>query len=61
MKTIAYQDIQGGGIYLYKGKDPKQKRHDRISEGLKELKHTGRIKVFLIDGNKTRKLFSKGY
>lgn len=59
MKTIAFQDIQGGILngYFKIG----EKRHERIINALKELKHTGRINVFLVDGNKQRLLFSKGY
>lgn len=62
MKTIAYRDIQGGSIHLYINKEnPNQKRHDRIREALNDLRHTGRIVVYLVNGNKIRRLFAKGY
>ena len=59
MKTIAFRDNAGGSINGY-FKDG-QTRHERISEALKELKHTGNITVFLVKGNKLRKLFTKQY
>jgi len=59
MKTIAYQDIQGGSLNGYFAKG--ETRHERISNALNDLRHTGRIKVYLINGNKTRLLFTKSW
>ena len=67
MKTIGYQDIAGNSINLYmptnKNTDlfNKQGYHERVTSGLKELTYTGCIVVYLIKGNKYRKLFKKGY
>jgi hypothetical protein len=61
MKTIGYRDNAGGAILCYKSKtNPTQKRHDRIKEALNDLSHTGNITIYLIDGNKVRKLYRKG-
>jgi len=62
MKTIGYMDLVEKKIREYNPKDffhLCQTRHDRIKEGLRELKHMGNIAVFLINGNKTRYLFRK--
>ena len=59
MKTIAYRDIQGGSLYGYFCEG--ETRHERIRNALKDLRHMARIRVYLINGNKTRWLFSKGY
>ena len=59
MKTIGYRDIQGGMIQCYFKQG--QTRHERIKEALKELRHTGRIWVYLINGKKYRKLFYKNW
>jgi len=62
MKTIGFQDIAGGSIHCYFNRaNPDQKRHDRIKEALNDLRHVGRIRVYLIDGKKIRKLFTKLY
>ena len=61
MKTIGFKDNAGGMINCYfNGSNPTQKRCDRIREALNDLRHTGNITVYLIDGNKVRKLFRKG-
>jgi hypothetical protein len=61
MKTIGYKDNAGGMINCYFNRsNPTQKRQDRVISALSELKHTGNITVYLIDGNKVRKLFRKG-
>jgi len=61
MKTIAYRDNAGGTIQGYFNKfNPTQKRHERIKEALIDLRHTGNITVFLVNGNRIRKLFRKG-
>ena len=61
MKTIGFKDNAGGTINCYFNQSlPTQKRVDRITEALNELRHTGNITVYLIDGRKVRKLFRKG-
>jgi hypothetical protein len=59
MKTIAFRDNLGGSLrgYFKEG----QTRHQRIKEALKELEHVGNITIYLVDGNKTRKLFRKPF
>lgn len=59
MKTIAFRDIRGGTIHGYFKEG--QTRHERIKEALAELKHVGCIHVYLVKGNKIRKLFTKKY
>ena len=59
MKTIAYQDVIGGTLHGYFKEG--ESRHERIQNALKELKHTGRIFVYLIKGNKKRRLFYKSW
>ena len=62
MKTIGFRDIAGGSIHLYINKgNPEQKRHDRIKEAINDLKHTGNIIVYLINGRKYRRLFIKRF
>jgi hypothetical protein len=59
MKTIAFRDVAGGTIHgFFK---PEQKRIDRYTEALKDLEHTAQIKVYLINGNKTRFLFYRSW
>lgn len=61
MKTIGFKDNAGGMTNCYFNKsNPMQPRHERINEALRELKHTGNITIYLINGNKVRKLFRKG-
>jgi len=71
MKTIAYIDkVENKTLHCYKLNDcqlfrktllyPKQKRLSRIIEALEDLKHTGNIDIYLINGNKYRKILSKG-
>lgn len=59
MKTIAFRDIQGGTIHAYFKEG--ETRHERIKNALQELKHVGRINVYLVKGRKIKHLFSKGY
>jgi trehalose-6-phosphatase len=62
MKTIGFRDIAGGSIHLYKDKtNDQQPRHERIQAALQDLKHTGNIIVYLINGRKHRRLFIKRY
>lgn len=71
MKTIAYIDKADGNKVLrcFKLDDHKyhldnlfmQKRLDRIKEALSELKGMGNIKIYLIDGNKSRLLTTRGF
>jgi hypothetical protein len=61
MKTIGYRDNAGGSIHLYKNvSKPDQSRHDRIKEALKDLEHTGNITIYLIKGNRMRKIARHG-
>lgn len=62
MKSIGYKDKQTGQTgtihcYFKHG----QTRNERIMAALKELKYVGNIVVYLINGNKKRVLFTKGY
>lgn len=62
MKTIGYRDKAGGSIYLYKNVSrPDQKRHDRVKEALNELRHTGNINIYLIKGNRVRRIAQHGF
>ena len=62
MKTVGFRDIVGGGINCYVNKSkPKQKRMERFFEGLEELRHTGNIVIYRIEGNKAKKLKVKRY
>ena len=58
MKSIGFQDVLGGAIHVYTTKE-RIPRQERIKRAFRELKHTGRIKIFLIDGNKARKIITK--
>jgi hypothetical protein len=61
MKTIGYQDRAGGSIHIYKNvSKPDQKRHERTMEALNELRHTGNINIYLIKGNRIRKIAKHG-
>ena len=64
MKTIGYLDrTEGKTINAYHNCKPgfnMQSRIDRILEALEDLKHTGNIEVYLLNGNKQRLLFTKG-
>lgn len=54
MKTIAYKDLAGGAMKSYYMEG--QTRHERIKKALDELHHVGNIVIYLIDGNKIRRL-----
>lgn len=72
MKTIAYRDLasplcpimeykpasenKDGELRLWKDKT----RLERITEALTSLKHVGRIALYLVDGNKIRRIASHG-
>ena len=59
MKSIGYMDIvEGKTIRVF---NPKQNinRHERIRMALDELKGMGNIIIYLINGNKYRKLFKR--
>ena len=61
MKTIGFRDVAGGPVRLYENKSkPNQKRHDRVRDALNDLRHTGNIVVYLINGRKYRCLYFKG-
>ena len=70
MKTIGILDRGDGRgiIRAYKLDEGKRKdslfqhgqtRIDRITEALNDIKHTGNIAVYLIQGNRTRFLFNR--
>ncbi len=60
MKSIVIKDISSGLMFVYKPKYPaqrsffEQKRNERIQAALTELKHTGNIGIYLLNGNKLR-------
>jgi hypothetical protein len=58
MKTIGFKDNAGGMITAYFKEG--ETRHERIINALNDLKHTGNITVYLINGNKIKKLFRNG-
>jgi hypothetical protein len=61
MKTVGYRDNAGGLINLYKNvSKPEQKRHDRIKEALTDLQHTGNITIYLIKGNRIKRIARHG-
>jgi len=66
MKTLAWRDMGNPSNTFYIPKLNKDmtlfepKRNERNIKLLQELKHTGNIAVYLLKGNKTRFLFSKG-
>lgn len=53
---IPQSESVGNTIYMLS-----QKRIDRIYDALNEIKHTANIDVYLINGNKQRKIFSRGF
>lgn len=57
MKTIGFRDVAGGSIQCYFKEG--ETRHERIKNALKDLHGVGKIHVYLINGNKVRKLFTK--
>ena len=59
-QNIAYQDIAGGSIKIYKV-NQHLPRVERIKTALKELEHVGCIKIFLYKRRKFRVLRIKGY
>lgn len=65
MKTIGIID-RADGNRIIKAYIPKnesvvsQKRIDRIYSALNEIRHTANIDVYLINGSKQRKIFSRG-
>ena len=64
MKGIGYLDrVENHTIHIYQrqGELPmfRQKRVDRMIEALNELHSVGNIDVYLLNGNKQRKLFTK--
>lgn len=62
MKTIAFKDRLGGSIHAYQNnKKPNQKRWERFFEGLNELKHTGNIIIYRVNGNKLSKISVKQF
>jgi hypothetical protein len=67
MKSIGYMDITEGRTINIFNPEYKQKqrsifdlkRHERITEGLQELRHTGNIIIYLINGNKYRPILER--
>jgi len=68
MKTIAIKDLVENKLRYYQHTEEtrpqsilfRQKRWSRILEAIKDIKHTGNIAVYLVNGRKTRLLFIKG-
>ena len=60
MKSIGFQDIAGGAIHIYTTRE-RISRLERIRRALADLRHTGMIKIFLIDGRKVREIARYGY
>ena len=62
MKTIGYVDKCDGNqrLHEYIHANTRQKRHDRITAALTELRTMGNIKIYLIDGRHYRLLLTKG-
>ena len=60
MKNIAFQDIAGGTVNVYSA-NKNLPRLERIKTALKELQHTGNIKIFLCNGKKLRLINVKRY
>ena len=59
MKTIAYIDRGDGNKRMKVYSKTSASRWERITEALKDLRHTGNILVYLINGNKRRLLLCK--
>lgn len=67
MKTIGYMDrAEGKTIFVYNPEHKQIQRSvfdlkaiDRIIQGLKELDHVGNIDIYLIKGNKFRKIATR--
>jgi len=66
MKTLAWRDLGDPRKIFYIPKASKElnifepKRHQRNLKLLESIRHTGNIEVYLLKGNKTRLLFTKG-
>ena len=62
MTSIAYRDICGGGMKIYKKGYPAQRslfeetRNERIINALEELKGVGNIKIYLYKKGKFREI-----
>jgi len=60
MKTIAYKDLASGTMKVYDYPQGinyhNQKRSERIVAALEDLRHTGNIGIYLIKGNKIRRI-----
>lgn len=68
MKTIGYSDKCDGNrkIYIYTdtGTDKLNcwiKRNERIKNAFENLKHLGNVDLYLIKGNKTRLIATRGF
>ncbi|HNA77780.1 MAG TPA: hypothetical protein PLX13_13730 [Saprospiraceae bacterium] len=65
MKTIGYKDKGAGKnapINVFNNKNkPEQKRHDRFKEAWQELRHTGNILIYSINGNKIKCISNRTY
>lgn len=64
MTSIVYQDISSGTMCIYNPRYPaqrslfEQKRNERITAALEELKHVGNINIFLYKKGRLRKIGS---
>lgn len=62
MTSIVYQDKASGSMYLYQPKYPaqrslyEQKRMERITAALKELRYVANINIFLFKKGHLRKI-----
>lgn len=62
MQSIVYKDISSGEMYVYKLKHPQQrslfeeKRTERLTNAIDELKSVGNIIIYLHKKGKLRKI-----
>ncbi|MFA5559217.1 MAG: hypothetical protein WDA59_07180 [Methanofastidiosum sp.] len=61
MKTIGYRDLADGSrrIKIFYNRNKQQTRQERIMAALEELKGVGNIAIYLINGNKYRRILTK--
>jgi hypothetical protein len=60
MTNIAFQDIAGGSVHVW-SKDTHLPKWERINAALRDLRHTGCIKIYLYKRGKLRLIKRKGY
>jgi len=61
LKTIGYRDLADGSrrIKIFYNRNKQQTRQERIMAALEELKGVGNIAIYLINGNKYRRILTK--